>query len=195
MLTRLLTPKSYSYHYNDDACVMDLKEALLKTVYSVDPSLKRHRLYLCIGSDRSTGDSLGPLVGTFLKRIDSSLLTIGSLDEPVHAMNLPKSIELIKLKYQDTLVIAIDASLGRYSRIGYINVCPGSLAPGMAFNKELPAVGDLSISGVVSFRGKSELEALNSTRLSLVYNMANIIAHALYLAQHPHMPMNFSDLP
>ena len=39
----------------------------------IDPlqeySREKQRLVICIGSDRSTGDSLGPLVGAYLKQL------------------------------------------------------------------------------------------------------------------------------
>mgnify|MGYP000423502120 CR=1 FL=1 len=46
-------------------------------------------MFLCIGTDRSTGDSLGPLVGHMLRsRRLKGAAVIGTLDKPVHAMNL-----------------------------------------------------------------------------------------------------------
>ena len=42
-----------------------------------------------IGTEPSTGDSLGPLVGTMLEKMAiPSLRIYGTLDEPVHAVNL-----------------------------------------------------------------------------------------------------------
>ncbi len=51
---------------------------------------------LCIGTDRSTGDSLGPLVGYKLEPYITSYKEVhllGTLDKPVHAKNLSDSIE------------------------------------------------------------------------------------------------------
>ena len=42
-------------------------------------------MFLCIGTDRSTGDSLGPLVGHKLRRQRlKGAAVIGTLDKPVH---------------------------------------------------------------------------------------------------------------
>ena len=50
---------------------------------------------VCVGSDRSTGDALGPLVGTHLSRIaHPRLLVHGTLENPVHAANLAERLEL-----------------------------------------------------------------------------------------------------
>ena len=44
---------------------------------------------MCIGSDRSTGDSLGPLTGYKLKKARlNNISVIGTLNHPVHAANL-----------------------------------------------------------------------------------------------------------
>mgnify|MGYP000231911284 FL=1 len=46
-------------------------------------------VFLCIGTDRSTGDSLGPLIGYQLKEKRLERVAIlGTLERPVHAMNL-----------------------------------------------------------------------------------------------------------
>ena len=55
-------------------------------------------MFLCIGTDRSTGDSLGPLVGHKLRRRSlRGAAVIGTLDKPVHAMNLELYVRYIRL--------------------------------------------------------------------------------------------------
>ena len=67
-------------------------------------------MFLCIGTDRSTGDSLGPLIGHKLRgRRLAGAAVIGTLDKPVHAMNLDLYARYIKLHYPDYVVVAIDA--------------------------------------------------------------------------------------
>src|SRR5206468_11598946 len=44
-------------------------------------------VYLCIGTDRSTGDYLGPMVGTYLDGLGYANV-YGTIDNPTHAMNL-----------------------------------------------------------------------------------------------------------
>ena len=70
-------------------------------------------MFLCIGTDRSTGDSLGPLVGHKLRRQRlKGAAVIGTLDKPVHAMNLELYIRYIQAHYSRYVVVAIDASVG-----------------------------------------------------------------------------------
>ena len=133
-------------------------------------------IILCIGTDRSTGDCLGPLVGHKLRDIKiENVHVFGSLDEPVHAKNLSSYLHKLK-SFQNPFVIAIDACLGKVDRIGYINIKDGPLYPGAGLNKKLPSIGDISITGVVNVGGFMEVMVLQNTRLSLVMSMANIIA-------------------
>lgn len=140
---------------------------------------------LCIGTDRSTGDALGPLVGykliPHMFKYDKVHL-MGTLDEPVHAKNLHENIDIIKNSHANAFVLAIDASLGHNNSIGQIIIKEGPLKPGLGVNKKLPAIGDLSITGVVNVGGLMEYMVLQNTRLSLVMNMADIIARGIDLS-------------
>lgn len=134
---------------------------------------------LCIGTDRSTGDCLGPLVGYKLKDLKlKNVHIIGSLDEPVHAKNLEMYIENLSV-YTNPFVIAIDACLGKVDRIGFISIKEGPLTPGAGVNKKLPPVGHISITGIVNVSGFMEIAVLQNTRLSLVMNLANVISSGI----------------
>ena len=70
-------------------------------------------VFVCIGSDRVTGDSLGPLVGTRLQYADNFTLPVyGTLDFPIHALNLKDAMRSIKYFHPYNPIIAVDASLG-----------------------------------------------------------------------------------
>ena len=136
-------------------------------------------IVVCIGTDRATGDCLGPLIGYKLKDVKyRNVHVYGTLDEPVHAKNLCEYIELIN-KFENPFIIAIDACLGRLERIGYVNIKEGPLSPGSGVNKNLPAVGHVNITGIVNVGGFMEIMILQNTRLSVVMNMANLIANGL----------------
>ncbi|MBD1379851.1 spore protease YyaC [Metabacillus arenae] len=137
---------------------------------------------LCIGTDRSTGDSLGPLTGTKLmeKRL-SHFHVYGTLKDPVHAVNLQESVKRIKEAHRNPFIIAIDACLGRIKNVGTFQVGAGPIKPGSGVNKELPAVGDIHINGIVNVSGFMEFFVLQNTRLHLVMTMSDIIAESLYM--------------
>lgn len=131
---------------------------------------------LCIGSVRSTGDSLGPLVGYKLEKYQRNGFYIyGTLQRPVHALNLSETIENIKKKHPHALIIAVDASLGEASHIGYVTLHSSPLRPGLGVNKSLPRVGDISITGIVNTNGKYDHLLLQTTSLALVMDIADFI--------------------
>ena len=135
---------------------------------------------VCIGTDRSTGDCLGPLVGTKLTSCSEHNFTVyGTLDEPVHASNMNDRLKVIEQEHPGSLIIAIDACLGHLENVGCINIGAGSLAPGAGVNKSLPAVGQLNITGVVNVGGFMEYLVLQNTRLNLVMRLANLITEGL----------------
>lgn len=142
-------------------------------------------IILCIGTDRSTGDSLGPLVGHKLKPIIKNykdVNLIGNLENPIHAQNLQETIDKINNDYDNPFILAIDSSLGKYDRIGYLSIKNSPLRPGSGVNKVLPSVGDIAITGIVNVSGMMEFMVLQNTRLSLVMNMADIISKSIYLS-------------
>ncbi len=164
----------------DPAAVKKIVSALTGFIPVAAPG--NNRVVVCIGSDRSTGDALGPIVGTFLSSLKlSGTIILGTLASPVHALNLEPTIaELVRPGKQCPLVIAVDASLGRPERIGIIEVGAGPLFPGKGVNKSLPPVGHLYLSGVVNVGGFMEQMVLQSTRLFQVMELAAAISAALH---------------
>lgn len=152
----------------------------------VKPYLEEEKkiIILCIGTDRATGDSLGPLVGYKLKNLPLSKRAVvyGCLENPIHAQNLAKTIFEIKEKYPDGKIIAIDACLGITSHISHISLGYGSIKPGAGVKKELPEVGDIFITGIVNSSNISGFSALQSTRLYNVFKMAEIISIGIWLS-------------
>ena len=149
--------------------------------------IKKHFLYdknivfLCIGSDRATGDCLGPIIGyklsKYLKQPEFHIY--GTLEQPVHAKNLRDTVAMIYEKHNNAFIIAIDASLGKSDHIGYITLGEGPLKPGAGVDKDLPEVGDLFITGIVNFSGMLDHMLLQTTRLNVVMSMADQICLAI----------------
>lgn len=133
--------------------------------------------FLCIGTDRSTGDSLGPLVGSELEELGYEVY--GTLENLSQATNLEERVEEIP---DEKYVIAIDAGLGKSNSIGKIIFEEDSLKPGSGVNKNLGefgdlsiSAGDLSISAIVNISGYMEYFVLQSTKLSLVLSLVEVI--------------------
>lgn len=135
-------------------------------------------VFLCIGTDRATGDCLGPLVGMKLRDYNICYDIYGTLDAPVHALNLKDTIEYIQRNYDNPFIIAIDAALGNPAHVGFITVSDCPMEPGKGVNKKLPIIGDISITGIVNVSGRHD-SILQTTRLYTVMQLANSIAEAL----------------
>ncbi|KEO81208.1 spore protease YyaC [Tumebacillus flagellatus] len=145
----------------------------------------RQIVIVCIGTDRSTGDALGPLVGSKLSArwAERPYVTVyGTLESPVHAVNLKDTIQEIQQRFQDPFVIAVDACLGQIQSVGLVTLAHGPLRPGAGVNKILPEVGNIHITGIVNVGGFMEYFVLQNTRLSMVMRMADCIADGLYSA-------------
>lgn len=137
----------------------------------------RSLVFVCIGTDRSTGDSLGPLVGYKIGSLEyKDVYVYGNLEKPVHAKNLVEILDLISVKCDKPFVIAIDACLGKMDHVGYIGIGEGSIKPGSGVNKELAPVGDMFITGIVNFGGFMDFLVLQNTRLHIVMKIADLIA-------------------
>lgn len=134
-------------------------------------------IFLCIGSDRATGDCLGPIIGYKLGKIQRKNTVIyGTLENPIHAKNLTDTIDKIYSNHTNPFIVAIDASLGKSSHVGYITLGKGKLRPGAGVNKDLPEVGDIFITGIVNLSGIFDNMLLQTTRLNIVMGLADYIA-------------------
>jgi len=136
---------------------------------------------VCIGTDKCIVDSLGPLVGTMLIKENVPIDIYGTLDKPVHAVNIGEYINIIKSKGYDN-VIAIDACLSSKKCQGIVEVREGSITPGKGIGKSLPEVGDLSIIGIVDSSDKDFYNLVQDTRLSFIYEMSEVIAEGILTA-------------
>lgn len=160
----------------------NLCDTMSDSIVSWLPRIPKEYIIVCVGTDRSTGDALGPLTGTYLMEKRLRHMTVyGTLQDPVHATNLKDYIQLIERQHKNAFIIAIDACLGKTSSVGQIIACEGSLKPGAALNKALPPIGDIHITGVVNISGFMEYSVLQNTRLSIVVEMAKKIADVLDL--------------
>lgn len=171
-------------NYKDLKAADKIAGALMILIATLEGgSAGRQRTVICIGSDRSTGDSLGPLIGSYLQQIALPRTAIrGTLANPVHALNLERHSEELGGNPAGPLVIAVDASLGRPGSIGLIEVGRGPLLPGAGVNKDLPPVGQIYLSGIVNLGGFMEQMVLQSTRLYHVMEIARVMAEGLQRA-------------
>jgi putative sporulation protein YyaC len=143
--------------------------------------IEAHQLvFLCIGTDRSTGDALGPLVGSMLEEAGYGQV-LGTLQYPLDASNLLQRLEEVQLQ-QGNRVLAIDACLGQPSSLASYQVSNQPIEPGKSVGRALPLVGDYSIAAIVNVSSGNQYALLQTTSLYRVMTMAKEIVNAIFAA-------------
>ncbi|THF77508.1 spore protease YyaC [Cohnella fermenti] len=142
--------------------------------------------FLCIGTDRSTGDSLGPWVGTMLRERGFGRVH-GTLEAPCDADRLPAEIASLTAGEP---VVAIDACLGRPENVGRCLLAEGPLQPARSVGGSFPPVGAYSVAAVVNAVGPKPYWTLQTTSLYRVLTMAEEIANAAAAAWGKDVHLN-----
>ena len=168
MLGILEKPKNdLQIHYKNSYAAFSISHRL-------DKFITDNMAIVCIGTDKCIVDSLGPLVGTMLTKNNICVDVYGTLEKPVHAMNIAERVREIERKNYET-ILAIDACLSNKLSQGIIEVRERSIIPGKGIGKFLPEIGDISIIGVMDTSDKDFNDLIQDTRLSFVYEMAEVI--------------------
>jgi putative sporulation protein YyaC len=146
-------------------------------------SYKEVAIIFCIGTPKSIGDSLGPLIGTRLSELNCEVPVYGTLDFPVHAINLDVRLYHIFKEHPNAFVIGIDAAVGDEYDIGKTKFRNFAVRPGKGVGKDLQPVGDVSVVGIVADCNKDEddiYDDINLVSEDLINNMCDKIIQALY---------------
>ncbi|MDO4167326.1 MAG: spore protease YyaC [Eubacteriales bacterium] len=180
-------PNTIHYYDTQDPKAKQKFSGILISHFKKAFAAQRPLVFLCIGSDRATGDALGPLIGQNIQQFKNkkrvlthTLFVYGSLSKPVHAMNLSETVNLIYQNHAYPYIIAIDASLGIQKHIGYVTLGHGPLTPGIGVGKRLPAVGDAHITGIVNTGNGADLnQILQTTHLSTVVELSDFVSDSI----------------
>ncbi|UNY39901.1 putative sporulation protein [Bacillus phage vB_BauM_KLEB27-3] len=166
-------------------CSSSLKELRrhLKSNLPKDMTID-NTVFLAFGTDRSTGDSLGPFVGHFLSQYGFNVL--GTIHNPLHFENMAQRIEEIKGQYQYQFSIDSSVLTDTFppNFIGKVFLKNEGIQPGSGLNKEVDSIGDFSISCPLVFYDSSSFLtslSLQNVRLSEVISLSQMIASALIL--------------
>ncbi len=127
---------------------------------------------MCIGTDAAGGDCLGPIVGEILIARNLPAYVYGTLLSPITALNLETYYSFIKNNHSAT-IIAVDSCVGK--NVGNVYLSDGGLYPGAASGKNLPIVGDVSVTAVTS-RFPPTDKRFFSVRLGFIYSLAVKVA-------------------
>jgi putative sporulation protein YyaC len=151
------------------------KEAIINHVNLLSSYIDKDTVFVCIGTDRVIGDAVGPLVGTMLKEKGITNPVYGTLEEPMHALNLEKRFQEIKRNHPNAKIVGIDACLGDVDDIGDVQVRETSIKPGRGVGKNLVEVGEFSLVGIVGNSHINEIFTNSVIRLNLVMDISKYI--------------------
>lgn len=182
---------NFNYNYYEDKeyikkeeFISDLEKLLYKEKYTKN---YLDLVFLCIGTDRMTGDCFGPLVGSKIKeKIENNNIfnvnIYGSLEDNISFANIEETLNKIYKKHPKAYIIVIDAALSKKENIGKIFVSEGKLTLGKGLNKNKIQVGNANIKAVVGKDYKLSnynFMALQNISLNSVMKLADIVSEGI----------------
>ena len=119
---------------------------------------------LCIGTNSIIGDSVGPIVGTFLKPLENDNLKIyGDMQNTLNFGNARSIINDIYRNYEKPYIITVDAALSSSKVVGDIVLSKGYIKIGKALEKSICFYSNINIKCVVENVG--DIVAIGKLRL------------------------------
>jgi putative sporulation protein YyaC len=156
------------------------KYGVVNSVFKLIENDDKPPVFMCIGSSGVAGDKLGPIVGELLRhKYNVRAFVYGTLSRPLTAVNLVGVHNFIRRNHTGAKIFAIDAALGKEEDRGKITVYARGLRPGSAVGKNLPDVGDYSITANVSAFGGNNIVSLLSAKENRVTALAETIAFGI----------------
>lgn len=134
---------------------------------------------VCVGTDATIGDTLGPLVGTKLMESKANCYVYGNLSATITAKEVPTIKKFLASVHPLAKILVVDAAVGIEDDVGKIKLYKDGIFPGLGADKNLPKLGDGSIIGIVSPRSKNNMVFMNFTRFSPIYKMAETISQGI----------------
>ena len=137
-------------------------------------------VFICVGTPRVTGDALGPMVGSLVHAANPSIPLYGTMDSPIHALNLVQELRRIRLSHPGSTLIAVDSSLSSVDRVGYVCLDTGKLKPGRATKRGLPSFGSYTLYGNIADAEKRSsslcLERIATASPKFIESMAKVMS-------------------
>ena len=139
------------------------------------------KVFLCVGTNKCIGDSLGPRVGQILsqKIKRNNVYVFGNLEQNVTYNNINIILEEIYSKIVNPYLIIIDSALSDSRYIGNVIINKKSMIIGSGLNKKDYKLGNISIKGIVGEDNKDNImnfNNLNNISETLVKNLSDNIS-------------------
>lgn len=98
-----------------------------------------------IGTDKCTGDCFGPFVGSLLESQNSKFKIYGTLENPIHSLNLKEKMSNIYDLHTNAFIICVDASVSKSCYLNYTYLVNDSIKPRSALTEETMSIGNISV--------------------------------------------------
>lgn len=154
-------------------------------LYNAVASMPHFPILLFVGSDKVVGDSLAPICGGLLKKMNPPCFIYGDLENPVNAKNLQSTVNFITRMHAGCKILVVDASVGCEADVGIVKFLRCGIKPGKAVGRNFDAVGDFAIAGIVAAKDNLA-KTISPVRLFDVSVMAEEIAREIYLCARAH---------
>lgn len=158
---------------------MELKEKQFSKIMLDYLRANKELVILCIGTGKAIFDSVGPLVGTFLKEKNNmhNITIYGDLHNQLTALNIEEEFKRIKEIHPNAIFVCIDACLSEAQDVGRIILSKQAVCPGKGIGKDLTPIGDYSIKCITKEAGPLLKDATN---LKDIYDYAKAISNYIY---------------
>lgn len=145
-------------------------------------------VFLCVGTEKITGDLVGPMVGSMLNNLINSnklsnIKIYGTLKENINFENALNIISLIEKNHKESCMIVIDSALSKKEYIGNIFVTDKKIVLGSSLNKNEIEVGDIGIKVVVGQNyntSKLNYWCLNNISDEFIFNISKTVSNGIY---------------
>lgn len=147
---------------------------------------------LCVGTINVSGDSVGPKVGDNLLSLGVNAYVYGKSSRPVNGINYERYVEFIKIRHPHSIIIAVDACLGKKTDVGKVKYSLNGLKAGAALKKDLTKFGDLTVLCVVAEKSDDNLRSLLLAEKEFVDELAERTAAKIF-ALVKDLRLNYAD--
>ena len=136
-------------------------------------------LFLCIGDSNIAGDSLGPLIGSFIDvnkhkiQTNTNIKVIGTMNSPIGYNTINETVKNIDT---NVFTVLIDSALGSENNIGKIVIDNSNLCAGKGVNIGKNLTGDITIRGIVGKNHENiklntlELKTIPANKIDIMAN-------------------------
>lgn len=121
---------------------------------------KEETLFVCIGNGKIIWDSIGPLVGTYLKERIGEKKVLGDIS---HNICDKKDLIYYYPRMKNKFIIAIDSAISNKGVNGEIFVGNGPIIMGLGMNRNKGRIGDISIKA-----GISDIEKISKRDVKII---------------------------